>query len=161
MTMTSAGLQALQQMLQQELTAMQQLHQKLLAEQQALVDDNTALLTQLLQEKDELLRGLAELEKNRFQLISVAGYRASADGMREFLDHHSGSPEHSAWQELLDSAELAKEKNRTNGILIARKLAQNQAALNIFQQGSDTGSLYGPSGQTSIRSSPVKGVIVR
>jgi len=48
-----------------------------------------------------------------------------------------------------------------NGTLIARKLAQNQAALNVFQQGSDTGSLYGPSGQTSIRSSPVKGVIVR
>lgn len=140
---------------------MHELHQKLHDEQNALVDDDSASLTQLLDQKNEVLRLLTELEKNRFQLINEAGYRKDASGMREFLDQNAGTAEHALWQDLLSATELAKEKNRVNGTLIARKLAQNQAALNVFQQGSDTGSLYGPSGQTSIRSSPVKGVIVR
>lgn len=158
---TSAGQQTLKQSLQQELSAMQELHQKLHDEQSALVDDDAGSLIQLLDQKNEVLRLLTELEKNRFQLINAAGYRKDASGMREFLDQNADSAEHALWQDLLSATELAKEKNRVNGSLIARKLAQNQAALNVFQQGSDTGSLYGPSGQTSIRSSPVKGVIVR
>jgi flagellar biosynthesis/type III secretory pathway chaperone len=134
---TSAGQQTLKQS-QQELSAMQELHQKLHDEQNALVDDDAGSLIQLLDQKNEVLRLLTELEKP-----------VSTDQCRWLPQRcigHAGIPRSEcrfrrtcAVAGLAQRHRTGKRKNRVNGSLIARKLAQNQAALNVFQQGSDTG----------------------
>lgn len=160
MSTTSATDSSILQCVKDETLAMTALATLLKSEQDALVDDNLHTLNEVVASKTELVRKINELERLRLSCLSNAGYEQTADGMEQ---HLNASPAEArlAWQELLSISEKAKEFNHTNGLLISRKLSQNQAALGVFQQGSATAALYGPNGQSSIQAMPVKGVIVR
>lgn len=159
MTNTSANSDSILHCLKEEKEAMAALTDLLKEEQAALVDGDVSLLTQTSAQKSELVRKLSEAEKLRNSYLKQQGFGDDAESTLKFVRQ---TPEAQLlWDGLLELSAQAKEDNKTNGLMITRRLSQNQAALSTFQQGTTTGSLYGPNGQSSIRTTPTKGLIVR
>lgn len=159
MTNTSANSDSILHCLKEEKEAMAVLADLLKEEQAALVDGDVSLLTQTSAQKSELVRKLSEAEKLRNAYLKQQGFGDDAESTLKFVRQ---TPEAQLlWDGLLELSAQAKEDNKTNGLMITRRLSQNQAALSTFQQGTTTGSLYGPNGQSSIRTTPAKGLIVR
>lgn len=159
MTNTSANSDSILHCLKEEKEAMAALADLLKEEQAALVDGDVSLLTQTSAQKSELVRKLSEAEKLRNSYLKQQGFGDDAESTLKFVRQ---TPEAQLlWDGLLELSAQAKEDNKTNGLMITRRLSQNQAALSTFQQGTTTGSLYGPNGQSSIRTTPTKGLIVR
>lgn len=152
----------LQQVIDQEIVAMQSLSQLLDEEQQVLVDNESEKLEAITPNKNQLLTTVFELEKKRSELLLKTGYSNDADGMRQFLATITGSQSlENAWQNLLDISNKAQEKNRINGQLINRHLSKNQAALNILHSGSghQAGSMYGADGQSKLKKNAKRGIV--
>ncbi|WP_423681954.1 flagella synthesis protein FlgN [Undibacterium sp. WLHG33] len=159
MTSTSANSEAILQCLKAEKEAMTALADLLKEEQAALVEGDVVRLNQTSVQKNDLVRQLADFDKLRHSHLKQQGFGEDADSTLNFVRQ---SPEaQSLWDSLLTLTAQAKEDNKTNGLMITRRLSQNQTALSAFQQGTTTGSLYGPDGQSSIRTTPAKGLIVR
>ncbi|MBC3870144.1 flagella synthesis protein FlgN [Undibacterium oligocarboniphilum] len=162
MNNSSASVTSIAQCLQNEKIAMHQLTTLLKDEETALVNNDIESLTQTISAKNDLVRNMSDLERQRNLLFQNLGYSDPATNLPDYL--RSGVADDAIkelWDSILALSAQAKENNRTNGLLISRKLSQNQAALSIFQQGNPTASLYGPNGQSSIQTSPIKGLIVR
>jgi len=151
---------AIEQCLQEEIAAMSALSNLLVEEKSALINDDIASLNKTNAHKSDLLRKISELERMRFNHLNANGFSCDQSGMESFLQNTPESVANSKlWEELLAISEQAKQNNNTNGLLITRRLAQNQTALNILQRGNNMGSLYGPNGQSTIKATPTKGVI--
>lgn len=160
MSQTTAGLIAIQQCLQEEIAAMAALSALLKKEQSALVDGDVALLNETTLHKGKIVGSISELEKKRLSRLSELGFSADQAGMQAYLQQATVvSGVAGDWEHLLQLSEQAKEDNRTNGILINRQLARNQAALGVLQQNNPAGSLYGPNGQSTIKNTPGKGYV--
>lgn len=162
MTQTSTESTGISLCLQEEIAAMNSLAALLKKEQSALVDGDIASLNQHLLNKGILVSQIAELEKKRNACLLALGYTSDAEGMLNYLQKSSDITEtKEAWNQLMSISEQAKENNRTNGMLINRRLSINQAALGALQESNQAPSLYGPTGHSTIKSSPNKGVVVR
>lgn len=135
-----------------EQLASHQLLLLLLQEQSQLVAANIEGLVELSAEKNTLVTKMATLSKARYAALAAAAHSADENGMRTWLEQSQDDSASELWNDLLKSAESAKELNRTNGLLIARHMARNQTALNILHSGSSTGSFYGPDGQSTVPS---------
>lgn len=141
---------------------MHQLTALLKDEETALVDNDIESLNKAISAKNDLVRTMSDLERQRNLLLQNLGYSDPASSLPDYLRSEvADDAVKELWDGILALSAEAKENNRTNGLLISRKLSQNQAALSIFQQGNPTASLYGPNGQSSIQSTPIKGLIVR
>lgn len=152
----------LQQIIDQEIVAMQSLSQLLDEEQQVLVNNESEKLESITPNKNQLLAKVIELEKKRGDLLLKTGYSNDADGMLQLFAANTGSQSlENAWQSLLAVSSQAQEKNRTNGLLINRHLNKNQAALNILQSGSghQAGSMYGADGQSKLKQNTGRGIV--
>jgi len=158
MTQTSAQNIAIEQCLAEETEAMGALAALLRTEQAALANGDIATLNQTTIGKGELLRKIAELEKIRSVQLSALGFNSRPDGMKDYFTQHPDTDSSAKlWQDLLKISEQAKEDNRTNGLLINRRLSQNQIALGVLGHGGGASTLYGPSGQASVSSASAKG----
>jgi flagella synthesis protein FlgN len=51
------------------------------------------------------------------------------------------------WDKLLQRADVARERNRVNGQLIAKRMQHNQQALTVLLNASNQPGLYGADGQ--------------
>jgi flagella synthesis protein FlgN len=129
-------------------------------EQSALVESDVSSLNEYIQSKGQLVSKMSELERKRNTCLVELGYKADVEGMRAYLQH-AGSVGSLAsyWEKLLQISQQAKEDNRTNGTLINRRLSINQATLNVLQQNNPAGSMYGPNGQSTIKTTLGKGYI--
>lgn len=128
-----------------------QLLQLLQQEQQCLVGGDVGGLEKLVAEKATLVGRMTELAQRRYRALADAGHEPSETGMKAWLEKSgAASDAKRAWNELLTTAESAKELNRVNGMLINQHLARNQGALNILQGTPQTGNLYGPNGQSTL-----------
>lgn len=68
--------------------------------------------------------------------------------MESWIERHAGPGNAKRdWQTLLSLAEKASALNRTNGKLIATRLAHNQQALSTLLAAANQAALYGPDGQ--------------
>ena len=144
--------------LREETAATQRLLEILKREQAQLLQADIEGLTQLTEEKAGILVQMSSLAMHRHQALASAGFEPKESGMQAWVDGHR--TEQQAWTELLSLARSAKEMNRTNGLLINKHIARNQTAISVLQNAtSPGGSIYGPDGQSSIKSSP-RGVIV-
>lgn len=161
MNATSSGHAAIQQCLQEEVSVMSSLAELLKQEQSALVESDIVQLNDFTQSKGQLVVKMTELEKKRNSFLSELGFNADIDGMQTYLqqaDDAQTVAKH--WDALLQLTVQAKEDNRTNGSLINRRLSLNQATLNLLQQNTNqAGSMYGPNGQSTVKSTPGKGYI--
>lgn len=152
----------LQQIIDQEIVAMQSLSQLLDEEQQVLVNNESEKLESITPNKNQLLAKVVELEKKRGELLLKTGYGNDADGMRQlFATNTDNQSLENAWRTLLDISSQAQEKNKTNGLLINRHLNKNQAVLNVLQSGSghQAGSMYGADGQSKLKQNTGRGII--
>lgn len=145
-----------------EINAMSELASLLKKEQLALANNDIDALDKTTSSKTELLRTIAELEKIRTNKVAALGFNGKPDGMHKYFAHNPVETKTCSdlWEKLLRISEQAKEDNRTNGLLINRRLSQNQAALNVLGRGSSSGALYGPTGQT-MNTTSMKGLIPR
>jgi len=117
-------------------------------EQQALAGGDVERLLPLAAEKNELLRRLAQLGEARGKALLAGGLTTDRQGMEGWLERHpEPAGARRVWQELLTLAEKAGALNRTNGSLIATRLANNQQALSTLMAAANQAALYGPDGQ--------------
>jgi len=154
---------SIEQCLSDEVNAMSELASLLKKEQAALASNDIEALGITTAGKTELLRTIAGLEKIRSSKLVALGFNGKPEGMQSYFSQHPTETAQSSvlWEKLLSISEQAKEDNRTNGLLINRRLSHNQAALTVLGHGSSTGSLYGPTGQTTISAGSMKGMIPR
>lgn len=147
--------------LDDEFQATQRLVEILKQEQSQLAGADIDGLTALTEEKSKAVAQLSELALARHHALSAAGYPASEVGMQQWVD--TGTAGNTGiskkWNELLAAMRAAKEMNRTNGVLIGTHLGRNQAALNVLQTNPQSGNLYGPDGQSSVRPAG-RGVVI-
>ncbi|MFZ6689927.1 flagella synthesis protein FlgN [Undibacterium sp. SXout11W] len=162
MTQASAQDIAIQQCLTEETEAMNALAALLKKEQLALSNGDIDTLNQTTASKSDLLRQIVDLEKIRGTHLGSLGFDTKPDGMQDYLSKYPETlTTAQLWKDLLTVSEQAKEDNRTNGLLINRRLSQNQIALSVLGHGNSAGALYGPSGQASLGSANVKGSVPR
>lgn len=133
--------------LTEELGAGRALLQLLKGEQELLVNADVEGLNKAIEEKSKLVVRMGELAKHRHRSLAAAGFDASEAGMQNWLKGHKSQQTRQNWTSLIELAQLAKELNRTNGMLINQHMARTQTALNVLQGPSDGGNLYGPNGQ--------------
>ena len=143
----------LAQTLVEEVRAAGTLLELLRQEQAHLIDANIDEMIKVTEEKTKIVARMGELSLSRHRALAGAGLEASEEGMQKWAGSASADPTAAqSWNALLDLARAAKELNRTNGLLIGRHLARNQAAMNILQGSSQGGNMYGPNGQSSTQS---------
>ena len=161
MKATSSGHAAIQECLQEEVITMSSLADLLKKEQVALIESDIVQLNDYTQSKGQLVVRMSELEKKRNRALGELGFNADLAGMQAYLQQATQTEESARnWNTLLQLSLQAKEDNRNNGLLINRRLSLNQATLNVLQQNNNqAGSLYGPNGQSTIKSTPGKGYI--
>ncbi len=128
-------------------------------EQAQLIAANIEGLTTLTEEKNRLVSEMAALAAKRHQALATAGYEAKESGMQAWLASMPSATISEAWNELLALATVAKELNRTNGLLIGKHLARNQNALNVLKGGPQGQSLYGPNGQSTVKTT-IRGLAI-
>jgi flagellar biosynthesis protein FlgN len=150
----------LAQSLGEELGAANALLQLLKQEQAHLIDANVDELAKITEEKAKIVARMTELAQNRHRTLAAAGFEASEAGMQKWAKSRTALPAASkSWNELLGIAKEAKELNRINGMLIGQHAARNQIALNILQGNPQGGTMYGPDGQSTSKSSSRKLVV--
>ncbi len=139
--------------LAEERQAVQSLLALLQREQAQLTTAAIDGLPELTAEKNDLLNRITALARTRYAALAAVAHSADEDGMRSWLTQGQHHAAHSLWNDLRTQGEAARELNRTNGLLIGKRLARNQAALNVLQGSAAGGSFYGPDGQSTSRSS--------
>ncbi len=150
----------LQQLLDNEVVLMRSLDQILTQEETVLINNEAEKLGVITPEKNAVLMQILELEKNRNQLLTSIGYAPDAKGMQDFFAASvENTPLKEMWETLLTISSVAQEKNRTNGLLISRQLSRNQSALNVLQQNTQTGSMYGADGQSKNSPNTGRGIV--
>lgn len=130
-------------------------------EQSALIESDVIQLNDYTQSKGQLVVKMNELEKKRNRFLNDLGFNADMEGMQAYIQQAVDTPDIARnWGALLELTAQAKEDNRTNGSLINRRLSLNQATLNLLQQNTNqAGSMYGPNGQSTVKTTPGKGYI--
>jgi len=150
----------LQQLLDSEVVLMRSLDQMLTQEETVLINNEAEKLGAITPKKNAVLMQILELEKNRNQLLTSIGYAPDAKGMQDFFAASvENTPLKEIWETLLTISSVAQEKNRTNGLLISRQLSRNQSALNVLQQNTQTGSMYGADGQSKNSPNTGRGIV--
>lgn len=133
----------------EELGAGRALLQLLKDEQELLVNADVDGLNKAIEEKGKLVAKMGELARARHRSLAAAGYEASEAGMQNWLKGQKSQQIHQNWTSLIELAQLARELNRTNGMLIGQHMARTQTALNVLQGAPEGGGMYGPQGQAT------------
>ncbi|HEY4540812.1 MAG TPA: flagellar protein FlgN [Noviherbaspirillum sp.] len=139
--------------LAEELAAGRSLLQLLKDEQELLIKADVDGLNKATEEKSRLVGTMGELALRRHRSLAAAGHPASESGMQDWLnslkDPKAGQQIRQTWSTLIELGSLAKELNRTNGMLIGQHMARTQNALYVLQGGQQGEQLYGPNGQAT------------
>lgn len=113
-------------------------------EEETLVKGETDALLGIANEKNERYRQLQRLSDERVRLLGRFGPGTPDAAVRRLC---AGLPRVLArWDELLDRARQARDRNALNGKLILERMAGNQAALSILLAAADHPQLYDADG---------------
>lgn len=102
-------------------------------EERALVDGDVSALPAITAHKDA-----CRIELESYDAGRPARPSDSAD-----------DPLAAAWRDLVALAEVARELNRTNGLLLRQHLARTERALSVLTGAARGGMTYGPNGLPS------------
>lgn len=138
---------ALQTQLNQETDLARQLNDLLLDEEKALLSNDPDPLLALTQTKSDLVQKLSQANQERYRCLDSLNCMASDQGMVHYLREHPNETLQSCWDRFLQVVKAAKERNRTNGMLLMRLYTRNQSALQALRGGHEAKSLYEPNGQ--------------
>lgn len=142
---------ALADALSAEITGFEALNRVLEEEYAALVGADVDHLLSLSDDKARAVEHLAELAQARSAALHATSLDPRADTFRaQIAAHDSRLP--SLWTRLVCVATQARERNRSNGELLASRMAHNRAALDTFHAAARHHSIYGPDGQSLFQS---------
>lgn len=140
--MTAALLDALQE----ELNAVEAFTQVLEQEEAALIDGNLmAVLPGIVERKTDLTEKLTVYGKQREAALADMGLPANRDGMSSAVSTDTSLAD--TWKQLLTSAERARARNVTNGLLIKTRMDYNHQALIALRLAAGAPAIYGPDGR--------------
>jgi flagella synthesis protein FlgN len=122
-------------------------------EQKALIEGNTEQLLALSENKTRAVRELSTLANERKIVLQNQEVLIKARGIIGWLQTYAPRAV-PAWQDIQKLVEQMQNLNRTNGVLIQTKMRNNQKALSVLLNVSQSAQgLYGADGQTHITSS--------
>ncbi len=141
----------LTQCLEQELQLTRQLLEALRQEESALLARDVEPMQSTTLRKSELVTRFFELRQRRLACLARQGLPADDGSMARWLEQRGEAQARALWERLLDELALARDLNRTNGLLIHQLASRNQSALQALRTRNSV-ILYGPKGQGSARS---------
>lgn len=145
-TPTAADQQRLALLIEAEAIQLKEFITLLEQEEALLSSGDTDALLALIPDKNERYRRLQRLSDDRSLLLGRLGLVTTDASIRGLLD---GLPRVLArWDEVLDLARTASERNAINGKLILERMAHNQAALTVLLSAADQPPLYDAEGHT-------------
>lgn len=145
-TPTAADQQRLALLIEAEAIQLKEFITLLEQEEALLSSGDTDALLALIPDKNERYRRLQRLSDDRSLLLGRLGLVTTDASVRGLLD---GLPRVLArWDEVLDLARTASERNAINGKLILERMAHNQAALTVLLSAADQPPLYDAEGHT-------------
>lgn len=121
-------------------------------EQTQLLEANIDELKKLTDEKAKVVALMSELSAQRDNALTAAGFSAKEAGIKSWLAT-AGANANKMWMDLMSLAASAKELNRVNGMLINKHMTNNQNALNALHATPQSNNLYGPNGQSAVKTS--------
>ncbi len=139
------------QTLSQEQQAISLLITALQKEQTLLDQEKVDDLLILLTEKATIIAGMTKLAEQRFMALEAAGFPGSEEGMKQWVHAHGSIENKQLLNDILPLAATAKELNRLNGLLIGKHMSHNQQILDAIQHALQGGKIYGPDGQSNIK----------
>ncbi len=140
--MTAALLAALQE----ELNAVEAFTQVLEQEEAALIDGNLmAVLPGIVERKTDLTEKLTVYSTQREAALADMVLPANRDGMSSAISGDTSLAD--TWKQLLTSAERARARNVTNGLLIKTRMDYNHQALIALRLAAGAPAIYGPDGR--------------
>ncbi len=143
---------ALSQILTEELTSFGQFCLFLRAEREALACNDSAALTRITGQKQEVCDKLVNLEKARQAHLGI-GANNPAEALK-VIDSNL----HQQWLRLIELAREAQNLNQVNGVIIETRLKHNQQALALLKSGAEITATYTAGGQsTNVGSSRLLG----
>lgn len=140
--------QAIDQALDDELSAARELLGILKEEQRHLVAMETDALIGVTDRKTASVARMSEASSRRAQAFAAHNIDSTASAVQTWLAQ-SVAQTRDKWSALMAVAAEAKELNRTNGLLIGRHITTGQNALQILQGNASVGRIYGPDGQST------------
>jgi flagellar biosynthesis protein FlgN len=127
-------------------TLLCRLHDEQVVLSGAAVDDLFDLTTQ----KAAIVTRMVELASARHRSLAAEGFASDEVGMRAWLDKHRVPSLVQVWTETLLLVQSAKELNRVNGVLIAKRLSRTQQTLSLLRAEPVPGMIYGADGQPKV-----------
>jgi len=143
MDLTSADYQ---QSLAQERDRIKEFLQLLEREQSALVAGEHDHLMAFTEQKAARILELRRYSDSRAKLLASQGLRADKDGMSAFIDQRADDNVRRIWDDIKALSAQVRAINEINGVLVATRLKQNQAAITALQSSAKGTSVYGPDG---------------
>lgn len=113
-------------------------------EEKLLIAGQTDALTQLTQEKSEVYHLLQRQHQERTRLITRLRLPNNNDSIQRLCTGMPNAQER--WQQIVELAAQAKERNELNGKLITERMHQNQAALSVILNAANKPQLYDAAG---------------
>lgn len=137
---TAADQQRLALLVEAELVQFKEFIALLEREESMLIAGDVDALVTLARDKTERYRQLQRLHADRMLLIGRFGYSQVDEAVQKMC---AGLPRVlTRWNEVLDLARTARERNALNGKLILERMASNQAGLSVLLAASDQPQLY-------------------
>lgn len=148
--MSSTMAQQLGTLLQQQIQGAEQLQQILKSENDALVKRDFDVIQQLSQKKSEQSTRLEHLGQQQRQLLQMAGYAYSHEGINSFINSlasNLATELRKKQRQLQTLLEECQKLNMVNGNIIAANKHSAETALAILRGQFADNLMYGASGQ--------------
>ena len=143
----SMDINSLRQMIAQDKTALEELHDCLEKERLCLETRDLDSLQPLVERKIQLIDQISQQVKFRAQVLAKLNLPQNADGWSQFLKRHPlTQPLESEWQAVVTCYEQCQELNQINGKLVARSQKTFGHILNLIRGQVAAPSLYGANG---------------
>lgn len=142
---TPADLQRLALLIEAEAIQLREFIALLEREEALLITGDSDALLGLTKDKNDRYRQLQRLHDDRALLLGRLGRMVSDATVRELC---AALPRVlSRWDEVLDLARTARDRNALNGNLLIERMQHNQAALSVLLAAADYPQLYDADGQ--------------
>lgn len=123
------------------------------SEQQALLTEDYDSLGTLIEQKLSVSQELDQVEIQRQEIVSQAGYQKDNTAMSELLNANQDTPATKlladSWTHLMTTLQAAADQNHLNGILLEKQRLYVKRALNILFEQSPNTDVYDAAGETS------------
>jgi flagella synthesis protein FlgN len=135
--------------LQDEQAALAAFTGLLQAEQDALIQGDADRVAELAGDKATQIELLAHLGEVRSRHLAAQNLSGNAEGLLAWLGRNPGfaAAVRKIWRELLAQAEVARQLNLSNGVLIESRLQQNRLKLAVLQSAAAADGVYRADGQ--------------